>query len=89
MDLAAGRREAGKEADTAHIALVGLRERSAWLGGRGPACFSPASGGAAACGRGALVQRGHGGTLEPCQWEGKPPGLARFSKVPASGIGAF
>lgn len=43
--MAAGRREAGKEADTAHIALVGSWERSAWLGGRGPDCFSPPSGG--------------------------------------------
>lgn len=101
LHLAAGRRKEGKKADTAHITLVGSWERTVWLGRKGgqPASHPHSEarrlrgrnglGGAAVCGREALVQRGHRDTLEPCQWERRPPDLARFPKVPASGIRAF
>lgn len=103
LDLAAGRREEGKKADTAHISLVGSREGSAWLGGKGASLLLTPAGEA-------------GGGAERQEWPGEgplrvaeqlwcsmatgahwnrangqedPPGLARFPKVPASGIGAF
>lgn len=42
MDLAAGKREKGKEADTAHVrdgAFSGKQKRNVWLEEREPACF--------------------------------------------------
>lgn len=103
LDSAAGKGGEGKEADSAHVTLAGLLDcRGAVHGweGREPASLlltSPSGGQEATAvygratghDRGALVGHGDDGTLEPCKWKRKPPGLTRSSEVTASGLRAF
>lgn len=96
LDLAAGRREEGKKADTAHISLVGSRERSAWLEGKGASLLlTPAGEAGALRGRnspgrarcvwqsssGAAWRPGHTGTVPMGKTRQAWPDFPRFLPV--------
>lgn len=99
MDSAAGKREEGKEADCSRYTggFAGQQKRIAWLGGKGTSLLLTSLAGgqqarmvcerATGHGRGGLLENGIWGTLDCANR--KPRGLARFSKVPASGLRAF